>query len=50
MMVELFIAVPAIMGSNLADALHWEKMVLKKVNVLQGFKLDSLNRTIFGVT
>ena len=43
MMVELPNTFPAIMGSNLADALHWEKMVQKKVNILQDFELDSVN-------
>jgi hypothetical protein len=47
MMVELSSTFPEIMGSNLADALGWEKMVLKKVNVLQDFELDSVNRIIF---
>ncbi len=46
-MVELSNTFPAITGSNLDAALHWEKMVLKKVNVLQDFELDSLNRIIF---
>ncbi len=46
-MVELCITVPAIMGSNLVAALHWEKMVLKKANILQDFELDSVNRIIF---
>ncbi len=46
-MVELPSTVPAIMGSNLVAALGWEKMVRKKVNILQDFELYSFNRIIF---